>query len=488
VTTFPPRLPPVPSAPGLPARHDGGDLAAWQRLHPASAVVRVGPVTLTAILVYLATSAGAPGSVGRSGGGDWSELVVAAVLLILGLVTWMVTRWRLADDVLQIETGLLRRRSLRFPLDRVQAIDVVRPGVARVLGLAELRVRMAGGAARGRLAYLRVADAEALRACLLTAARGAVLDGGVDPSGTHAHPGAHRFETPLYTIDPLRLLGSLALSGPGLVLVACAAAAGAVVVVAPGAVGGLAAAGFVVFLGLGTSMWRKLNGEYHLSVSDSPEGFHVRAGLLETSAETIPPGRVQTLRLVQPLTWRPIGWWRVEVQIAGKGVTGRRDRAARQAGRALLPVGSAEQAQLITSRVFPGATVPLRRPPSRVRWKSPLRYRQMSAGVDGSYAVTTSGRLRRVTCWVPLSKVQSIRWVQGPLQRRLGLASIHLDAAGRAVHAELRDRDAREAEGWLSTLPEACRAARHASAGVAPAGQLSGDHRGSARRAGSSHG
>ena len=468
MTTLPPRVPPVSSGSGLPARRDGRDLAAWQRLHPASALVRIGPVTLTAIVVYLATSAGAAGSVGRSGGGDWSELVVAAVLLVVGSVTWLVTRWRLADSVLQIETGLLRRRSLRFPLERVQAIDVVRPGVARVLGLAELRVRMAGGAARGRLAYLTVADAEALRARLIAAARCAARDGVADPSGRQAHLGPDRAETPLYTIDPVRLLGSLVLSGSALLLVLCAAAVGALGAVAPGAVGGLAAAAFALFLGLGTSMWRRFNGEYRLSVSDSPEGLHVRAGLLETSAETIPPGRVQSLRLVQPLTWRPIGWWRVEVQVAGKGATGGRDRAAHQAGRALLPVGTAEQAELITSRVFPGAPVPLRRPPSRVRWKSPLRYRQMSAGVDGCYAVTTSGRLRRVTYWVPLSKVQSIRWVQGPLQRRLGLASIHLDAAGRAVHAELRDRDGREAEGWLSALPDACRAARGGSAGVPP--------------------
>lgn len=458
----PPLLPPVPSGWERPGGGPTGpDLAAWQRLHPASALVRIGPVTLTAIVVYLATSAGAAGADGSRGGGDWSELIVAGVLLVVGVVTWLVTRWRLVGGVLQIETGLIRRRSLRFPLDRVQAIDLVRPGVARVLGLAELRIRMAGGAARGRLAYLTVAHAEALRARLL-AAGSASRDAGVGAAGRPAPPGPQGSETPLYSIDPVRLLGSLALSGSAAFLVVCAAAVAVLGVVAPGAVKGLAAGAFAFFLGLGTSMWRRFNGEYRLSVSDSPEGLHVRAGLLETSAETIPPGRVQTLRLVQPLAWRPLGWWRVEVQVAGKGATGRRDRAARRAGRALLPVGTAEQAEWITARVFPGAAVSLRRPPRRARWKSPLRYHQMTAGVDAGYAVVTSGRLRRVTDWVPLSKVQSIRWVQGPLQRRLGLASIHLDAAGRAVYAELRDRDAGEADIWLSSLPGACRAARSA--------------------------
>jgi putative membrane protein len=73
---------------------------------------------------------------------------------------------------------------------------------------------------------------------------------------------------------------------------------------------------------------------------------------------------------------------------------------------------------------------------------------------------TTSGRLRRVTCWVPLEKVQSLRHVQGPVQRRLNLASVHVDTAGRTVHATLRDRDAAEAKRALSDLTDLARAAR----------------------------
>jgi putative membrane protein len=74
--------------------------------------------------------------------------------------------------------------------------------------------------------------------------------------------------------------------------------------------------------------------------------------------------------------------------------------------------------------------------------------------------VTTTGRVRRVTDWVPLAKVQSIRRVDGPIQRRLGLASIHLDTAGRSVHAVLRDRDRAEADRLMADLPDRCRAAR----------------------------
>ena len=77
---------------------------------------------------------------------------------------------------------------------------------------------------------------------------------------------------------------------------------------------------------------------------------------------------------------------------------------------------------------------------------------------------TTSGRLRRVTSWVPLEKVQSLRHVQGPVQRRLSLASVHVDTAGKSVHATLRDRDAAEAVSALEELTDLARAARGALA------------------------
>ena len=65
------------------------------------------------------------------------DLVVIALVLGAGVVSWLVTRWQVADGVLRIETGLVRPQSRRFPLSQVQAIDVVQTGLARVLGLAE---------------------------------------------------------------------------------------------------------------------------------------------------------------------------------------------------------------------------------------------------------------------------------------------------------------------------------------------------------------
>jgi putative membrane protein len=74
--------------------------------------------------------------------------------------------------------------------------------------------------------------------------------------------------------------------------------------------------------------------------------------------------------------------------------------------------------------------------------------------------VASRGRVCRQTTWVPLQKVQSIRWVQGPLQRQLGLATVHLDAAGKRVGARIQDRDNAEALEIVGTLPDLARTAR----------------------------
>jgi len=126
----------------------------------------------------------------------------------------------------------------------------------------------------------------------------------------------------------------------------------------------------------------------------------------------------------------------------------------------VLPVGTREEARRLLEWILPGTPGERMPPPSRARLKTPLRFHYLSWGRNDAFVVTTSGRVARVTDWVPLSKVQSLRWVCGPMQRRLRLATIHVDTAGRNVHAAIRDRDATEACEILAGLIASCRTAR----------------------------
>jgi putative membrane protein len=225
----------------------------------------------------------------------------------------------------------------------------------------------------------------------------------------------------------------------------------------------------VWILTAGQVVWSRFNQGYRFSVSDTPDGLLLHGGLVALTTETIRPGRVQAVRMVEPFFWRPFGWYRLELDIAGRQKRKGEGRGAGRRLRAALPVGTHELAEELLDRLLPdrprGALDP---PPPRARWKSPLRYRKLGWSRTPTCVVTRSGRLRRVTCWVPLGKVQSFREVQGPAQRLLDLASVHLDTAGGNVHAILRDRDVQEANSVLVELVDEARAARGAVSGDSP--------------------
>jgi putative membrane protein len=451
------------SEPGAPApasepstpdpRAIGGLSGEWQRLHPLSPFVRAGR-GLVAILVLLVIpeASSSHGSLAS----DLAHLGVLVVFFVLGVISWLVTRWRVEGGVLRVDSGLIRRTSERFPLSQIQAIDTVRPGLARVFGVTELRIRLAsGGGKAGRLAYLSNAEAETLRARLLALSRGA-------GESTPASP--PRPQQRLVNVAPGRLFASILLSGAGLVLELAIVTLLVLAVLAPALASAAISAGAVGLFGLAVSLFRRFNGNYRLTVADAADGLQLRSGLVETSAETVPRGRIQAIRMVEPLAWRPFGWCRLEVDVASQKSKGRQDRNQAKSARALLPVGSRQQAALLLGTVFPGLPEQRLAPPARARWKSPLRFRHLAWGANERYAVTSSGRLQRVTDWVPLTKVQSIRLVEGPIQRRLRLSSVHLDTAGRRVHAVLRDRDRGEGARLLAELPERCRLARRGDA------------------------
>jgi putative membrane protein len=421
----------------------------WHRLHPLSPFVRAGRggIALVVVLVPALVSGRDLVSVGV-------EFAVLAVVALLGVVSWLVTRWRVEEDDLQIETGVVRRSSQRYPLAQLQAIDVIEPGLARVVGLAELRLRMGGDTGdNARLAYLPAREAYRLRLRLLALASGVVEE----------RRAARQDEHVLVSIPTPRLVASIVLSDVGLLTLALLVAFLVSALESPGVAAGLVGSGFVPLLAMATVVWRRFNNAYGLTVVDSPDGLRLRGGLVALTGETIRPGRVQAMRMVEPLLWRPFGWCRLEVDVAGKQQREGEGAVEGRQVRSVLPVGSKAVALEMLGRILPGTPTERRPPPRRARWKSPLRYRNLSWGGNERYVVTTSGRIRRVTDWVPLEKVQSLRRVEGPMQRRLRLVTIHVDTAGRNVHAALRDRDRAEGDRTLANLVALARVARRAA-------------------------
>ena len=144
-----------------------------------------------------------------------TDYLIAFTLLsaLYGYIHWMVTRWRFEGDTLRIETGLIRKDSRRLPLARIQAVDIVRPLLARLLGVSELRIRLAGsGGTDGKLAYLSEAQAAELRLVLLA--------GHID---TEARRSSNT-GLPMASVDTARLLASVFLSLVTIVVIGTVAA------------------------------------------------------------------------------------------------------------------------------------------------------------------------------------------------------------------------------------------------------------------------
>jgi putative membrane protein len=459
-TTFP-TIPPAP--PG----------SEWARLHPLSPVLRGW--RMLGIIAAISAQDG----LRRGTFSGLQLLITVAVILPLsaigGYISWRRRRWRVEGGDLRLEYGVFTRKSRRIPLARLQAIDVVRPLLARALGLSELRLEVVGhGDSEASLAYLTEEHALEVRAYLLHLAH---LPAGITPSPAEpeatkpAAPTAVSAPAPavpswgpndeavLATVPPGRFVASLVLSGAGGLSLLLVAAMILTFSVAPAAAGGIAAA----LLPLGAAIYHKFTVEFGFSVALSPQGVRLRHGLLDTRHQTVPRGRVQALRVVEPLLWRRLGWLRVEVDVAGYRSSGAAGMEERSSSGVLLPVGLRAEVEGVIHSVLPGldlTRLPTRRPPLRARWRAPLSYHNLGAAFDAGFSVTTYGRIRRITDVVPQDKLQSVRLVQGPWQRRLRLASVHLDTAGRNVHAEIRHWDAAEAAQLTDALAEFARSAR----------------------------
>ena len=135
---------------------------------------------------------------------------IVLLVAVLGFVlTWYFTKYQVSEGYVRVNSGFLFRQQRQARLDRVQAIDIVQPLLARIFGLAELKFEVAdAGESAVRLAYLRMDDARQLRATILARAAGMVPD----PDTGRRKPAPEAPEHPVLSVPPSRLVGSLLLS------------------------------------------------------------------------------------------------------------------------------------------------------------------------------------------------------------------------------------------------------------------------------------
>lgn len=415
----------------------------FRRLHPLTPVLRGWKFFAAAVAIAVQQTFS-----GLSLG--YVLLAIAASIpvgIAYGYISWRNTHFRIGPEDLRLETGVLFKRSRRVRLDRLQAVDVVRPLVARALGLAELRLEVAGGSSsEAPLAYLSESAAHQLRAELL--ARAAGIDHGEESA-----PEAP--ERVLLTVPLSRLIAAQVRS----VLFVFAVVVTVAIVLVSVVSGRLEPLGLAVpfVLVVVPGMFNGIAGQFDFTVAESPDGLRLRRGLLETRAQTVPPGRVQAVRIVEPWLWRSQGWCRIEADVAGYVGEGQGEASV------LLPVGPRADALRVLALVMPDvdlSTINLSGVPAGARWVDPFQWRRLGAGMDDRFFVARRGRMRRETDIFPHEKLQSARISQGALQRRLGLATLHLDTTPGPVQVSAAHRDEHEARRMLDAEVELARRSR----------------------------
>ncbi|WP_333777521.1 PH domain-containing protein [Streptomyces sp. IBSBF 3136] len=396
-------------------------LAGWAVHDPNGAQEQVQRLTSTMLLTGIAV------------------LVPAAGLY--GFLSWWFTHYAVTDNELRIRTGLLFRRTAHIRLERIQAVDVTRPLLARVAGVAKLRIDVVGADKKDELAFLGEREARALRAELLARAAGFAPEAAREVGEAPARE--------LLRVPPRGLALSLLLTGAAWGSLIAALVVPPLLWLATHSLWTVLAVALPLLGTAGASSAGRFVAEYDWTVAESPDGLRIDHGLLDRAHETVPPGRVQSVRIVEPLLWRRLGWVRVELDVAGSD------------NSVLVPVAPRAIAESVIAHVLPGVTVPAApsRPPRRAGWCAPVRWRGYGLAVTGSVFAARHGLLRRRLALVPHAKVQSVRLTQGPWKRLWRLADVHVDTgAGKTVTARLRDAD--DAARLLSEQAERSRTGR----------------------------
>ena len=489
--------------------------AGWHRVHRATPLLRAW-TALLALAAAVAVNVEASVYVALWGllhGGPWWILPAAlgAVVVVCGLIWlvsgiwWRATGYRITDEEVELRRGVLNRQLRTARFDRVQAVDVAEPLIPRLFGLASVKVETAGGTdSHIDILYLPRTVAEELRRDLLARVRGGSIadvpshpSGGsltdARPAGAPVGPGAasaassgnrdRGADTSASAGWAGQGSGAVAPAGPvdedrlrGLVdEIPARRALGAAALSANTVVGVVATVLLVatpianatvigVLLAVIPSVWRVLNTSWLFTakIDDADRVLHLSYGLTERRRQAVPLDRVHAVKVSQTPLWRLVGWWRVQVSVAGYGGP---LNSKTESTSTVLPVGSRETALAVFAEITGMAPETIERvaapeghgepqftSPAIARWVSPIDRRRQAVTLAEDRAITHHGRVGRSVETIETAHIQELSLTHGPIQRLLGLATVRLDLVPGPVYMKGRDLAHADAEALVEKL------------------------------------
>ncbi len=152
--------PPVPPASATPA-----PVEVWQRLDVRMLVIDPFKVLRQFLVPVLIGFIGV-----RSSSGDWPLWILPLAItssIVFGSLPWLTTRFRISDSQFQLHSGLLNKKQLTAPLDRIRSVDLESSLLHRALGLSKVEIGTGVDDSRITLDSLAAPQAHDLRRVLL---------------------------------------------------------------------------------------------------------------------------------------------------------------------------------------------------------------------------------------------------------------------------------------------------------------------------------
>jgi putative membrane protein len=458
---------PIPTTSSSPPDPAAATIKQTERPHPLTPLVR-GWLILVAIAIGWGREIVTGGGENQfeAGGLTWFLLIVAIVVLvaaIAGFITWYFTRFVIDDEELRIESGAIFKKSTKIPFERLQSVDIIQPLAARIVGLAELRLD--AGNSSTKLRYLSRGKASRLRDYLLTRAHGqqASIRELDQQAAASIFTDLGVSDRQLVQVTPQRLILSFLLSTEWIIPAAITIiilVVTTVLAATPYALGGL----IPLLIGMLTLVWRRVIGMFNFTLAESPRGLRVTRGLTNLTSQSVPIDRIQGVKTSQPLLWGPLGWYRVDVDILGYAHDDS-DNNESNASSVLLPVATLDEVELAVGRALPGFdldAIELHPSPTRARWLRWFDFWTLRYGWDDRILITERGWVTHTRDVVPHAKTQSVHIDQGPLQRLLRLADVHVHTPRGPVNAVAHQIDERPARELALSQLDRARAARAA--------------------------
>ena len=260
---------------------------------------------------------------------------------------------------------------------------------------------------------------------------------------------------------------------------------------------------FVPLLGYLGTLWARFDGAANFKITPSGQGgVTLRYGFTGTHTQNVMVERIQALVVEQSILWRVFGWYRIKMTIAGIGVE-QNDNQKLVTRNVALPVGNRQETLMVLRLLLPAldevqaqvlldtADGSLKRQqpqvpamivtPSSARWMDLLTWKRngvttVGYTADSARATTRidsdaarssvgehtrgdlllirGGYFIRTLSIVPVSRVLSVSWGQGPLQRAFGCASVHFGTVPGPVRTLMMHLPPRVCEDlvWLMTV------------------------------------